>query len=75
MTVTKELEATLQLAIAEAKRRRHEYFTLEHMLYALCADATCSKILVGCGADLVRLRGGIEEFFDSRLKVRRSAPP
>ena len=35
MTITKELEATIQLAFDEARRRRHEYVTLEHLLFAL----------------------------------------
>ena len=35
VTVTKELQATLQSAVADARRRRHEYVTLEHLLHAM----------------------------------------
>jgi len=45
MTISKELEATLQLAVAEAKRRRHEYLTVEHLLLALCVDPIAGRIL------------------------------
>ena len=30
MTISKELESTIQLAFDEARRRRHEFVTLEH---------------------------------------------
>jgi ATP-dependent Clp protease ATP-binding subunit ClpA len=67
MTISKELEATLQLAIAEARRRRHEYLTLEHLLLALCADPVASKILRACGADFGRLTGELEAFFTDHI--------
>ena len=35
VTVTKELQATLQSAVSDARRRRHEYVTLEHLLHAM----------------------------------------
>src|SRR5688572_15381953 len=67
MTISKELEATLQLAIAEAKRRHHEYLTLEHLLLALCADPAAAKILRACGADFNRLTAELETFFQQQL--------
>src|SRR5262245_28382435 len=62
MTISRALEATLQLAFADARRRRHEYVLLEHLLHALCADPTAGKLLRACGANLGRLQGGLEEF-------------
>src|SRR6185295_4455896 len=67
MTISKDLEATLQLAIAEAKRRHHEYLTLEHLLLALCADPAASKILRACGADFSKLTVELEKFFTDQL--------
>src|SRR5215470_6604424 len=67
MTISKELEATLQLAIGEAKRRHHEYLTLEHLLLALCADPAATKILRACGADFARLTNELETFFAQQL--------
>ena len=67
MTISKELEATLQLAIAEAKRRHHEYLTLEHLLLALCVDPAAAKILRACGADFNRLKDELETFFSQQL--------
>jgi ATP-dependent Clp protease ATP-binding subunit ClpA len=61
MTLAKELENTLNLAIAEARRRRHEFVTLEHLLLALCADPIAARILRGVGADLGKLAKALEE--------------
>ncbi len=67
MLITQELEKTLKKAFDEAKSRRHEYVTLEHLLYALTYDAVASQILCHCGADLRKLRDEIELFFRSNL--------
>jgi ATP-dependent Clp protease ATP-binding subunit ClpA len=60
MTLAKELEATLNLAIAEARRRRHEFVTLEHLLFALCADPVASRIIRAVGGNLEQLLKGLE---------------
>jgi len=61
--ITKELEKTFNTAAEEALSRRHEYITLEHLLYALLDDPVGGEVLVGCGADLDQLRSELEEFF------------
>ena len=43
--ITKELENTLSLAIAEATNRQHEDVTLEHLLLALLADPTARDVI------------------------------
>ena len=68
MTISKELQATLELAIAEARRRRHEYLTLEHLLVALCADPVAAKILTACGADFGKLLGDLEDFLAEKAE-------
>jgi ATP-dependent Clp protease ATP-binding subunit ClpA len=60
--ISKELETTLKFAYKDAKKRKHEYITLEHILYALTFDKTTSNILNNCGADLKALRKDIETF-------------
>ncbi|HXG50121.1 MAG TPA: ATP-dependent Clp protease ATP-binding subunit ClpA [candidate division Zixibacteria bacterium] len=67
--ISKELEGTLHEAFREAKRRRHEYVCLEHLLYALLRDKDASSAIVNCGGDLARLRKALEEFFDTQLQV------
>ncbi len=63
--LTKELEATLGIAVDEAVKRRHEYVTLEHLLYALLIDEAAVDVLANCGADLEALRLSLEEYLSS----------
>jgi ATP-dependent Clp protease ATP-binding subunit ClpA len=61
------LESTIQLAFDEARRRRHEFVTLEHVLFALLKDPVAAKILRAAGADLKRLNKELEQFFDEQM--------
>jgi ATP-dependent Clp protease ATP-binding subunit ClpA len=60
LSITKELESSLRLAFAEAKARRHEHVTLEHLLYALLRDPVAVRILRACGARLPELKRDLE---------------
>jgi ATP-dependent Clp protease ATP-binding subunit ClpA len=68
VTVSKELQQTLQAALADARGRNHEYVTLEHLLLALTNDRVAREVLVACGADLDRLRAEIEDYFARALQ-------
>ncbi|MBI2340236.1 MAG: ATP-dependent Clp protease ATP-binding subunit ClpA [Deltaproteobacteria bacterium] len=69
MLVTEELEKTLERAYREAKTRRHEYITLEHLLYALTYDPVASRVLAVCGADLEKIRRDLLEFLSEHLEA------
>jgi ATP-dependent Clp protease ATP-binding subunit ClpA len=68
VTVSKELQQTLQNALGEARRRRHEYVTLEHLLHAMTKDKVASEVLLACGADLKALERDLEEYLDRTLE-------
>src|SRR5512136_3355926 len=68
VTVSKELQQTLQAAVAEARRRRHEYVTLEHLLHAMTKDKVAAEVLLACGADLKLLEKELEEYLDRTLE-------
>jgi len=68
---TKELKATLSLAFAEAKRRRHEFVCVEHLLFALLQDKDASSAIVQCGGDMTKLKKGLEDFFTTHLEALR----
>jgi ATP-dependent Clp protease ATP-binding subunit ClpA len=68
VTVTKELQLTLQASVAEAKKRRHEYVTLEHLLHAMTRDKVATEILLACGADLDLLQRELEDYLDRTLE-------
>jgi ATP-dependent Clp protease ATP-binding subunit ClpA len=67
--ISKELEGTLNTAVREAKRRRHEYVCLEHLLYALLQDKDARSAIIACGGDIERLRKALDEFLNSQLET------
>jgi ATP-dependent Clp protease ATP-binding subunit ClpA len=66
--LTRELQITLNLSIHEARSRRHEYLTLEHVLYAMLHDPVAIEILRACGADLDALKADLESFFEDSME-------
>jgi len=68
MIITKELQATLELSADEAIKRRHEFLTLEHLLYALLLDKVAKDVIYNCGGDIDLLRRDLEEFFKESIQ-------
>jgi ATP-dependent Clp protease ATP-binding subunit ClpA len=66
--ITNELQATFNFAVQEATRRRHEFITLEHLLFALLKEKTGGEVLRQCGADLDELEQELEEFFSETFE-------
>src|SRR3712207_1538330 len=66
--ITKELQETLNFAAMEAIKRRHEYVTLEHLLYALLHERTAAKVVRQCGGDANALSKELEQFFEEKLE-------
>jgi ATP-dependent Clp protease ATP-binding subunit ClpA len=68
MMISRELEVTLGLAVREAARRRHEFLTLEHVLWALLHDADVVDILRHCDGDVEGLKQELDRFFNERVE-------
>jgi len=66
--ISKELSATLGFAVREAKKRRHEYVSIEHVLYAILHDSTGIKIIQKCGGDVDNLLQALEQFFKEQVE-------
>jgi ATP-dependent Clp protease ATP-binding subunit clpA len=66
--LTRELEETLSYAVDEAVKYRHEYVTLEHLLFALLEDNTARDILFNCGARIEEIAKSLEEYFKETLE-------
>ncbi len=66
-SLTKEFQLTFKRAVEEAKKRRHELVTLEHLLYALTFEQTGSQALKSAGADLPKLRRALDKFFQQSM--------
>ncbi len=68
MRVSPEVEIAFALAQREAARRRHEYVTVEHLLYALLFDDETAGILRHAGGDPVALKKRLEKFLDDEIQ-------
>ena len=66
--ISKELSATLGFAVKEAKRRRHEYVSIEHILFAILNDPNGIEIIENCGGDVDNLLDALENFFDEKIE-------
>jgi len=62
--LSKELELTLNLAFKEAKEKRHEFMTVEHLLLALLDNCSAATVIQACGATIDKMRQDIIEFID-----------
>ena len=67
--LSKELELALIKAIKEAKSHRHEYVTVEHMLYGLLHDDLARHIIDKCGGSNQNLKERLERFFETGMPV------
>jgi ATP-dependent Clp protease ATP-binding subunit ClpA len=66
--LTRELEETLSYAVDEAVKHKHEYVTLEHLLYALLEDNSARDILFNCGARIEEIAKSLEDYFGDVLE-------
>ena len=65
--LSKNLEISLHRALAIAKKYRHEYATLEHLLYALIDDPDAISVMRGCGINLNDIKKNLGEFLETEL--------
>jgi ATP-dependent Clp protease ATP-binding subunit ClpA len=70
--IAKELQATLSKATEEARRLRHEFVTLEHLLLALCDDPKAAKALDACRANRSKLRRVLTDWLVANLEAMPS---
>lgn len=67
-----ELSYTLEAAFREAQTRRHAFFCVEHLLFALLFDERVIEIIEACGGDIPSLKRDLEGFF--KLDVEAMQP-
>ncbi|CAK7010338.1 MAG: ATP-dependent Clp protease ATP-binding subunit ClpA [Desulfovibrio sp.] len=65
----KHLEAALAAAVADVQARRHEYLTLEHLLYAITEEGYGEEILESCGVDIQVVKRRLEDFFKAYMNT------
>ncbi|RKG80645.1 ATP-dependent Clp protease ATP-binding subunit ClpA [Corallococcus terminator] len=67
-SIAKELQASFRTALDEARKMRHEYLTLEHLLLALTRDSRTREVLKACGANVKRLQENLTAFLEETVE-------
>ena len=67
--LNKELEFTLNLAFKEARAKRHEFMTVEHLLLALTQNPAAANVLRACGANLPKLTQELVDFIKDNTPI------
>ncbi len=60
--IAQELEVSLHMAFVEARQKRHEFITVEHLLLALIDNPSAAEALRACGANIEQLRKDLAKF-------------
>ncbi|MFQ5560969.1 MAG: ATP-dependent Clp protease ATP-binding subunit ClpA [Nitrospinota bacterium] len=60
--ISSEVEIAFNVAVFDARARRHEYVTLEHLLLALLEESETVKIVEACGGDVASIKKSLNEF-------------
>ena len=63
--IAQELEVSLHMAFVEARQKRHEFITVEHLLLALLDNPTAAEVLRACAANIEELRKNLAEFINA----------
>ncbi|MDH3924942.1 MAG: AAA family ATPase, partial [Xanthomonadales bacterium] len=66
---SKELELSISQAYQEAREKRHEFLTVEHMLLALLDNASALSILSACEVDIAALENDIRKVLEDTVPV------
>jgi len=66
--IARQLQKSFEFALHEALKRRHEYVTLEHLLYALLHDRDVLDVIRACGGDVDVLRKQLDDFMNKTLE-------
>jgi ATP-dependent Clp protease ATP-binding subunit ClpA len=78
--LSKELEITLNTAFKNARDKRHEFITVEHLLLALLDNTAAETIMKACACNIKMLRGQLTQFIDETISyipegVQRETQP
>ncbi|SNR88003.1 ATP-dependent Clp protease ATP-binding subunit ClpA [Methylobacillus rhizosphaerae] len=62
--IAQELEVSLHMAFMDARQKRHELITVEHLLLAMIDNPTAADVLRSCGANLENLRNELNHYIE-----------
>ena len=67
--LSRELEQSLNLAIQKARKNRHEYITVEHLLYGLLDNPPAVQAIKACGGSIEVLRSELDKFLEQYIPL------
>jgi ATP-dependent Clp protease ATP-binding subunit ClpA len=67
--IAQELEVSLHLAFVEARQKRHEFITVEHLLLTMLDNGSAAQVLRACGANIDELRVVVTNFITENTPV------
>ncbi len=67
--IAQELEVSLHMAFMEARQKRHEFITVEHLLLALLDNPSASEVLRACAANVDELRKLLGDFVTEHTPI------
>jgi ATP-dependent Clp protease ATP-binding subunit ClpA len=62
--IAQELEVSLHMAFMDARQKRHEFITVEHLLLAMLDNPSAAEVLRACAANIDDLRKKLSDFID-----------
>jgi len=62
--IAQELEVSLHMAFVEARQKRHEFITVEHLLLTLLDNPSAAEVLRACAVDIESLRKELLTFIN-----------
>jgi len=67
--IAQELEVSLHMAFMDARQKRHELITVEHLLLAMLDNPSASEVLNACGAKIEKLRSDIASHIEEHTPI------
>ena len=67
--ISEELEIIIQNAFELARKKKHEFLTLEHLLLELCKDKEVLKLFEICNVNVNSLSKDLNDYIDEKLKT------
>ncbi|HBO18160.1 MAG TPA: ATP-dependent Clp protease ATP-binding subunit ClpA [Methylophilaceae bacterium] len=62
--IAQELEVSLHMAFMDARQKRHELITVEHLLLAMLDNPSAAEVLKACGSNIDVLRNELTQYID-----------
>ncbi|MFL2667040.1 MAG: ATP-dependent Clp protease ATP-binding subunit ClpA [Burkholderiales bacterium] len=67
--IAQELEVSLHMAFMDARQKKHEFITVEHLLLAMLENASALEVLKACGTNLEELKKLLVDFIEEHTPL------